>query len=306
PLVLPAATPRRVDADALARFFEHPVRTFVQQRLLVYLGQEAEPLPVRQPLELDHLENWKIGDRLLRHVLAGADPDTVQRALGRSGDLPPGALGRFEYLAIRPQAEEIAAAARHAAPACAPLAIDHVIDGTHVTGVLRDLWADAHRRVQFGRAGHASEMGFWVRHLLLNCFAPDGYPRVSRLVARDSGTRAVRIELAPVDGAAGCLETLLELYWQGLERPLPFFRSASAAYAQHLQKHPADGDGALAAAGLKYSPSGDEAYGDRDDAYVRQVFGAGDLREILPDGGAEFARVALQIWGPLLAVRREA
>jgi exodeoxyribonuclease V gamma subunit len=47
--------PREIAIDDLVRFFEHPVRAFLQRRLGLYLREDAPALDDREPLELDAL-----------------------------------------------------------------------------------------------------------------------------------------------------------------------------------------------------------------------------------------------------------
>ena len=68
-------------------------------------------------------------------------------------------------------------------------------------------------------------LGLWFEHLILNAMVPSGYPRESLLICND-----LTMSLAPLDNAAGILGELLELYREGLRRPLPFFPQVSWLY----------------------------------------------------------------------------
>src|SRR5699024_273861 len=69
---LPPAPAGEVALEELIRFLEHPVRGFLHQRLHVgVLGSDDEPSDALA-VELDALERWAVGDRLLRDRLAGA------------------------------------------------------------------------------------------------------------------------------------------------------------------------------------------------------------------------------------------
>jgi exodeoxyribonuclease V gamma subunit len=108
---LPAVPIAAVALEDVVRFFDHPSRWFLQQRLGIYLGRDAELLDEREPIELDHLELWRIGDALLRprHASGAAVDDAWAlrdaRAGARRSALPdaapsmtaprrPGASGR--------------------------------------------------------------------------------------------------------------------------------------------------------------------------------------------------------------------
>jgi exonuclease V gamma subunit len=89
PPFLPAALPGDADPittlDTLRDLVRHPVRSFVTGRLDVRLPYEDEPIDDSVPLGLDHLERWKVKDRVLAAVLAGvpghdAEADEQDRA----------------------------------------------------------------------------------------------------------------------------------------------------------------------------------------------------------------------------------
>jgi exodeoxyribonuclease V gamma subunit len=65
----------------------------------------------------------------------------------------------------------------------------------------------------------------WIRHLVLNTFGGDEVGRVSRCVTQDCV-----LTFSPVRDARKRLCELLDLYWQGLHRPLHFFPRTSWAY----------------------------------------------------------------------------
>ncbi len=57
-----------VELDDLVRFVEHPVRAFLRQRLGVAVGDYADEIDDALPVELDGLERWSVGQRLLRRA----------------------------------------------------------------------------------------------------------------------------------------------------------------------------------------------------------------------------------------------
>ena len=62
-----------VQLDSLIRFVEHPVKSFLRERLGWYAGTASDEINDALPIELDPLEKWEVGDRLLTARLAGAD-----------------------------------------------------------------------------------------------------------------------------------------------------------------------------------------------------------------------------------------
>ena len=89
-------------ADLVA-FFRDPVKGFF--RALDYtLPWEVDGVEDAMPVEIDALEEWTVGDRMLDDMLRGMDPDQARDAEWRRGTLPPGQLGWRKATEIRDQA----------------------------------------------------------------------------------------------------------------------------------------------------------------------------------------------------------
>ncbi|MEJ7764668.1 MAG: exodeoxyribonuclease V subunit gamma, partial [Acidimicrobiales bacterium] len=89
---LPPARSEVVELDQLIRFVQHPVKSFLRQRLGIFVGDYSEEVDDALPIELDGLERWGVGQRILDARLGGADADACFAAELARGALPPGAL----------------------------------------------------------------------------------------------------------------------------------------------------------------------------------------------------------------------
>ena len=99
-----AAVPRRaaaapagigsIELEDLVRFVEHPVRAFLRQRLGIGLWGGADEIEDALPVELDPLERWGVGQRLLEARLTGVDGNAAIKAEIARGTLPPGRARR--------------------------------------------------------------------------------------------------------------------------------------------------------------------------------------------------------------------
>ena len=95
-------------------FFRDPVKGFF--RALDYtLPWEVDGVEDAMPVDIDALEEWTVGDRMLHDMLHGMEPDQARQAEWRRGTLPPGRLGWRKATEIRDQAVLLADAARLAA-----------------------------------------------------------------------------------------------------------------------------------------------------------------------------------------------
>jgi exodeoxyribonuclease V gamma subunit len=114
---LPAEPRSLIEVEDLVRFVERPVRAFLRQRLGITVGTYEHEVADALPVELDGLEQWGVGDRLLQARLAGTDHRVaVTREVAR-GRLPPGLLGKPVVEGVLPAVEDIVERAARAGPA---------------------------------------------------------------------------------------------------------------------------------------------------------------------------------------------
>jgi len=303
---------RAVTVDELVRFFENPARAFLQKRLALSLGGDLEILADREPIELNDLERWKVGDELVRAILRGEDLSVLRPLAAASGQLPPGKLGVCELHDVEAIADAIAAATRRlrSGDALPALEIDTEVDGTRLTGFIRDRWPAGYSQYQYSRIGRRRELGVWLRHLLVNLVAPVGESRDSYLVGRGEN-EAATVHFTPVDRPAEVLGTLVQLYRFGLTCPLPLFDGASRVYAETIVKQggQAGRTTAIEKATGEYD-GGEYRRGDCEDAYVEQAFrGRRPVSEDDAPAGtvagiaARFSEVALAVYLPFLQHR---
>ena len=104
-LAAPPATD--VSLADLKRFLTHPVREFLRHRLDVSAPLEADEVLDAIPVDLNALELWGVGDRLLRQVMAGQDPQQVMTAELLRGTLPPGGLGGRALRAVVEESQKL-------------------------------------------------------------------------------------------------------------------------------------------------------------------------------------------------------
>jgi len=303
----PGAT-LEVDVDELIRFIERPARAFLQRRLLLTLGQDAEPIVNREPLLLDNLERWGVGDAILSAAPAGAaDVFAVLRA---RGTLPPGTPGRCTFEEIAPEAEAIASRGREvrARPRLADVPVALELGRFRLHGLIEDVYPEhGHVRVQFSRLQGRSEIGAWIRHLVLCCVAGGDVPRRATLVGRAvKNSSEIQVTFRPVDEPQALLATLLGLHEAGQCEPLPLFERASRRYVEGLRRKGGTHDKALEAARREYNGSY-AAFGELEDVYVRLAFsGSNPLgSEDDPAAGERFAELARAVFEPLV-LHREA
>ena len=109
PLPRPAADD--VALADLIGFFKDPVKGFF--RALEYtLPWDVDGVEDAMPVDIDALEEWAVGDRMLGDMLRGMTPDDARQAEWRRGTLPPGQLGWRKATEMRDQVATLLATRR--------------------------------------------------------------------------------------------------------------------------------------------------------------------------------------------------
>ncbi|MET0154118.1 MAG: exodeoxyribonuclease V subunit gamma [Candidatus Binatia bacterium] len=295
-----------VSLDDLERFLVHPSRWFCQHRLGLFLGLEAGLLADREPLEIDALERWGLGDHLLSELVAGASLEQGRAALRARGLLPPGALGQAVYAEVAPAARRIADRVRQltAEPRLEPIPVDLDVGGLRLYGVLRDVWACGQVSWRFSRLGRKHELALWLRHLVLQLVAPPGVARRTILLGQPANEHEeVEARFVPVANAAGELERLVLLHRQAAERPSPFFPETSRAFMRDLREARRRGEAdaerrCLEKARAAFAADAEHG-GEAGDHYVKKLFG----EHYRPDRDPGFRLLAEEVLSALLEHR---
>ena len=242
---------RTVELEALVRFVQHPARAFLQQRLGIRLSADEDDLPDALPIELDHLERWAVGDRMLRARRAGHALAATLAAERARGGLPPGALAAGELALLEEQVEAVAAAAERALGSGGALgSLDIRLplpDGRALGGTVAGLDGDRLQLVTYSRVGPKHRLAAWVRLLALTAARPERpFSAVTIGRRRGDGSRRATVSLATIAPLGADAETrgrvareqlavLLDLHDRGLREPPPLACATSAAYAQTMR-----------------------------------------------------------------------
>ena len=183
---LPPRPPGPLALADLVRFVEHPVRAFLRQRLGISVGDYSDEVGDALPVELDALEKWGVGQRLLDAVMDGTEGRTAILAEIAAGKLPPGQLGFPVVQSIWQGVEEIAGQAR-ALIAGEAESVDVKVDvgGRRLTGTVPGVRGELLTNVTYSKVNPRHRLGAWVRLLAL-------VPRVGPTPRRRSGGRAGR------------------------------------------------------------------------------------------------------------------
>jgi exodeoxyribonuclease V gamma subunit len=288
PLAAPDADSKIVSIKDLQSFFQNPAKYFVQRRLDFRLPEDKELLSDEEPFSVDGLNAFNFKQEIVEAFLDKRPLDKLLAAWQGGGQLPPGATGILaanDLLAktqplIKSLRQRIGAAEKIRQPVKLPIGnfqLEGELPLFHGVGIV-------HCRPS--KIKPALHLRLWIEHLTLQLA---GWPetKISWLIAEDEIWR-----FNEVPDAEKILQELLQIYFLGLTKPLPFFPASSFAFANPKGKRPPaekaqekwDGD-----------EDGDFDKGDSQDPYFNLCFrnAANPLDE-------EFERLAQQIVNPLI------
>lgn len=283
---------REVTLEGLERFFANPACFLLKQRLGIRLEERPKTLREKEPFLLEGLERYGLAQDLVSRALAGEDMKSLWPLARASGDLPHGSVGERIFEETRSRVESFLPAIRchRGGPLLDPLPVEIRMKGFCLRGRVDNLWRDRHLIYRAAPVKPGDRITAWVRHLALNLAAQNGTPRATVFVGEDA-----TLIFKPLSQAAPPLLRLLELYWQGLQRPLPFFPLSSWTYARTILRGKTEGE-ALAKARQAWNGSEFSPRPERKDPYFHLCFGKTDSPL-----GVDFQKTALEVFGPLEA-----
>ena len=319
-----------VELEDLVRFVNHPAKAFLRRRLGISLGDFSDEILDALPLELDNLQKWGVGDRLLQACLAGNPRARARAAEDARGTLPPGSLADDVVTPVGRNVKALQAVADRMLARTTDLdSLDVKVtlpDGRALTGTVSGLCDDTLQTVGYSKLAPKHRLAAWVRLLALTAARPERpFEAITIGLLRAFGNKdyAVSASRIPPLGpdaetrratALAHLATLVDLLDRGLREPPPLACVTSHAYALALRR----GADPTKDAGKAWTSEYDWDKEDKDAEHVLLHGGIASLDDLLeetarPDeSGADwptagddktrFGRWALRLWSGLLDV----
>ncbi len=266
----PDSTWDRVEIAQLISFFDNPCKFLLQNRLGLQLDDESDTILETEPFQLTGLDRYSLNQALVAGQLQNQPAEEVMAYFQADGILPPETVGR---LIFNQQLEE----ANHFVTAIKPylqeealpsLAVDCEVGGFHLTGKIEDVRPSGLIHYRFARLTMKDRIGSWLKWLILNLQIPKAQKGHALLVGLNKKKDIQILSAEPVQTPADYLIQLLNLYREGLRRPLPFFPRASEAYVQGLLGKTPEKAMQLA----ETSWLGGENFRERDNPYFAKCF----------------------------------
>ena len=283
--------PDDVDLAQLVAFLRHPVREFCRRRLDLEVFESDDEVLDTLPVELDHLQRWEIGDRMLRDRLRGISAADAVHMEWRRGHAPPGRIGWREVQQVAQTVDTVAAdafAVRGDQPGDSRDVDIDLGGGRRLRGTVADVHGDRAVSVSYSSLGARHHVEAWVSLLALTLAEPQ--VRWSAGAVGRERTGSARLVLTGVDGstARAALLDLVALYDLGMRLPLRL--PLKTGFAARRSAHFAD---------REWSGT----FAERDDRSHVQVWGSHAPLSVLTDGPSETSLMTLaaRLWTPIMA-----
>ena len=301
-----------IELADLHRFFRNPVEAFFSQRLEARLPWSGELRHSRLPVELDPLEAWQVGSRMLQARLSGVGLEEWSRVERVRGTLPPGRLEGTLLSELDIAVNELVATGDRCGVRrglAEPFEIDvKLADGTRIVGSipLRLLPATpGPARVTYSRMKPPQRLAAWLDLMALAASDPSGAWR-SVVIGRNSESKVKAAEVVDLvvsaaistgtTSATTALAVAVDCFRRGMREPIPLFANFSFAVSRNE------------AVRSKWTEH--HGRGDGDDRSVALAFGRCGFEEIMelpaqpydPTGtGRRVERFAHYLWGTVEA-----
>ncbi|MGH3678121.1 MAG: exodeoxyribonuclease V subunit gamma [Mycobacterium sp.] len=224
-----------VELADLLRFFKHPVEGFFRE-LDFTLPWEADGVEDAMPVEIDALQQWSIGDRLVGDLMRGVDLEVATTAEVLRGTLPPGRLGERKARALSDEAAELAMAAlkyQSNTTTAHDLDVD-LGNGRRLTGTVSPVYRRGIVSITYSRLAPKHVLQSWISLVALGAA---GHQYAAACIGRgDRGEITARVFGLPPDPMA-VLRDLVAIYDAGRRGPLPLPLKTSCAWAEKRRRN---------------------------------------------------------------------
>lgn len=286
---------RTLDLSDLCAFFRNPARFLLNRRLGVYFDQAATVPEQTELFEIKQLSRYELTNDLLKLQLDGHDLGRLFAAKRAEGLLPHGTPGECSYKILARGVESFVAKTEPylQSPRSEPLAVDLQIGDFRLTGGIAAIYSGSLVHFRYAKLQPFDRLLLWIHHLAL-CVAAPKTERHSMVIglSPDSRNEWTSLQYSFADSAAGILEDLLGIYWQGLVAPAHFFPRSSWCYASELLQNKKAFDEALTKAAREWNGS-DYFRGESLDPYYDLCFRHADPFD------RQFQELAEKVFAPL-------
>lgn len=288
---------RSLELRELIDFWKSPSKYFVRKRLGLSLWEQDNCLSDDEPFELDNLEKYRIKQELLADELETGELSFLAVFQAR-GILPAGAIGELQLRSLSLEVRKLVKVVQ-----------DHIDEGKkdesvevdlhlktfRLGGRIHSLYRGTSVLFRTAKLNPKDHLRAWIEHLVL-CALAEESKRETVLIGKDAVVTFGRVSSAGAE-----LQTLCELFWEGLTLPLPFFPVSGMAFVEAELSGKGDPFKKATEKWEGMWRKNEKREGEKDDVFIARCFdGPASL-------GERFAALARLVFRPMLqhATREE-
>lgn len=297
-----------LELATLKRFFKNPTEFFFEERLGVSLPKEEEELPDDEPFELDGLARWSLRERLFSYgkktgkAIPKEPPDWIRG----TGELAPPPMDLFQY------GKELEGARRmlevwnewNSEASLRNVFVQAELEpGLRVVGVVGDVWFQEAqpvgvRKALNGDVGLHLTLPAWIDYLAWVLHGGKGELCLAGIKENQGGGwNLVGPKRCTLDRATAkdALLSLVKLYLEGQEKPLPFMPRLAGSFWQEQDKEQPKKEEPFDWLSKKCDLDNEHASFEAKDSFFRLHL------PVTQDMAEEFERIARAVCGPIAA-----
>jgi exodeoxyribonuclease V gamma subunit len=278
-LSLPPDEFKILSIEALCNFFGNPAKYLLQKRLGIYFEEKESLLADKENFDIAGLDNYLINRDLVADMQANKSTDYIIKAYKAEGRLPHGNIGETILKESVIGAETFLKKIEEYKGKNKPfsLDIDMTVDEFSLTGRLANIYETGMLNFRYAKMKTKDILRAWIYHLVLCSHLETGLPSRTILACMDKTAF-----FDPVEKSREYIAALLNVYWEGLIKPLHFFPDSSEEYVRQKHINKKDEKYSMQAVrnkwlGSKYSR------GEFEDPYYNACFRNSDIKEIFSD-----------------------
>lgn len=233
-----AEQPEHLELPELIRFFKEPCKYFCNRRLKVFFDKPSDILEEDEPFILTGLEQYQIKQDILDHLIKEENPASLLPLQRAKGTLPYGAFGE---LSMGKQLNTVTSIANYVTAWITHSTlkedeeINLTIGNTYLSGWLKQSFSSGLLRYRAAPIKGKDIITGWLEHL---CYCAMGNKLKTTLVGIDAEkdlTLTHCFQPLSATQAIKYLSELIEIYIEGISKPLPFFIETAFVWFEERQ-----------------------------------------------------------------------
>jgi exodeoxyribonuclease V gamma subunit len=278
---------KNISVNDLAAFLVNPSEWVIKKRLGLSLTLRSDEYIEEELFKLDGLDLYRLNSGIMKALIRGDDKEDFFRFVKASGVLPHGNSGIVTYNSSFSQVKKFYDKFSHLLHNKSPdREITISINDITISGVVDNIYDG--RCIFFRYASETSLdiLTSWITHLLL--LSSGNFFGNTILLSKNGGK-----VWGEINNSREILSKLLDIYREGVRKPIPLFPRSSLQYAETFYSTKKGEPGAEALKKARESFDNKNFTHDSDNPYVKLFFGESYIL------AGTFIDITMKVYSPI-------